>query len=51
MRNGASGCPARRLRGLYGSAGCACAGRSRSSTCLYVVGRLKVEDIITGVGS
>jgi hypothetical protein len=48
--SGASGCPASRLRGLYWSAVCACAGRTQNNTCLYVVGRLEVEDILTEVG-
>jgi hypothetical protein len=50
VRSGASGWPARRLRGLERSTVRACSGRSRNSTCLYVGGRLEVEDILTVVG-
>jgi hypothetical protein len=42
VRERGSGCPARRLRGWYWSAACACARRSRISPCMYVGGRLEV---------
>jgi hypothetical protein len=47
LMKGASGCPARRLRGWYWSAACACARRSRITTCMYVGGRIEVEVITT----
>jgi hypothetical protein len=51
VRNGKSGWPARRLRGLERSTVRACSGRSRGSTCLYVGGRLEVEDMLIVVES
>jgi hypothetical protein len=46
VMKGASGCPARRLPGLYGSTGNAGVDRSRGRTCLYDSGRLESVDIL-----
>jgi hypothetical protein len=51
VRNGASGGPARRFRGVERFTVHACSGRSRRSTSLYVGGRLEVEVILTAVES
>jgi hypothetical protein len=44
VMNGASGCPVRRLKGLYFPFVNVSAGRSRCRACLYDFGRLKVVD-------